>query len=535
MRSEYSASLLLLFARSAATAQCAAPPLNLPIRTTSVVPGILSHGIPISVGTPPQHMVLTPSLQLDTPFIPRYTNSCIYADDTTVPASDTRWTDQDGKFVCADIYGGGYVPQLSISFFDNSTNSYVGERWFKKTRFSEWRFMADSFTFTDYIEAYAVQNDVLPDTRNVMTSFLLTNEGVTFGGLGSSALSLTPGSRVLETLVAEGMVPSKSWSLSNASLCLGCVDENAYTGEFQNFKVADRSKDGGLPCLLQVRVKSLDYHDGPTSEGVPLIENAFTACVDPGVRFLVLSKDVRAKLHGTDEEDARALLGSRLSAADSSIPSSGFLRFKLEGGLEVDVGNINASTVDAASLGDRLPSNGDGSWGAYGVDVPVIGKPFTDSLILRWDETTQEYGVANRNPKTDAKNNLKPLGCDDFPSISKGAETTPNVGIITGSIIGGFVAGLLFATAAVFFYWRGQRGVKSKYEAMRGEDAVSLRTVDTEMRGSLRLNFGKRSISPFTEPSLVGDSQVFEAPEGGTACPAKRNRGEMHVYSYDHR
>lgn len=413
--------------------------------------------------------------------------------------------------------------------------------------------MTDSFIFTDYVEAYALQNGVLPDERNVTASFILPNEGATFGGLSTSALSLTPGSRVLETLVAENRVPSKSWSLSNKSLCLGCIDENAYTGEFQKFKVADRGKDGGLPCLLQVKIESLDYHADMTSEGVSLIENAFATCVDPGLRFLVLPPDVHVESPEAVGANAEALSGWVSSSSGSSHTNSSFLRFKLGGGLEVDVRKPDSSTVDAAPVNNSSPLIRDGTWGAYGEGVPVLGSPFTDSVILRWDETTQEYGLANINSKADGKKDLQPLGCDDFPSISRSVEATPNVGIIVGSIVGGFVAGLLFAAAAVFFYWRGHRGVKSKYEAMRGEDAVSLRTVDTggrtlesrmsgasslpasSLRESLRSHFGKRSVSPVMEPYLVDDSQVFEAPEGGTADPSKRSRGEMNVYSYDHR
>lgn len=550
MRLKYAAQLLLLFAKRAAAARCAALPLNLPIRTASVVPGILSHGIPISLGTPPQHIVLTPSLQLDTTFIPRYTNSCIYAADTPVPANDTRWTGQDGRTVCADIYGGGFVPSLSGTFIDNGTNSPVSEKLFKEAQFSDWRFMTDSFTFTDYVEAYAVENKILPDKRSVMASFILPSEGATFGGLSASALSLTPGSRMLRTLATEGMAPSRSWSLSNASLCLGCVDSNAYTGEFHKFKIVDWSKEGELPCSLQVKVESLDYYAEPTSEGVPLTKNAFAACVDPGVQFLVLPTDVRAELHKVSGENTEAFDVSGPSATEHSNSSNSILRFKLNGGLEVNIGNNHNGTVDAASIGRHLLLTEDGSWGAYGENVPLLGKTFTDHLILKWDESTKEYGLANKNPKADTENDLKPLGCDDFPLINKAGDTTPNAGVIVGSIIGGFVAGLSFATAAVFFYWRGQRGVESKYEAMRGEDAVSLRTVDTGCRtlesrmsdasslpvsslsDALRLHFGKRSGSPPTEPYLVGDSQVFEAPEGGTANSSKRSRGETHVYSY---
>lgn len=547
MRPDHLACLLLLSIQNVYAAQCAVPPLVLPVRIASVAPGILSHGIPISLGTPPQYLVFTPSLQLNTPFIPRYTNSCIYAAETQVPISDTRWRDNDSRSVCMGIYGGAFVPEQSASFFDNGTNSPVSEPWFKRTRFADWRFMTESFIFTDYLEVYAEQNDVLSKKRNVTTSFILPNENATFGGLGGSVMSLTSDSRLLETLVAEGMAPSKSWTLSEESLCLGCIDGHSYSGEFQTFKVADRGRDSGLPCLLQVEIKSLDYHDGPTSEGVPMIENAFAACVDPGVPFLVLPTDTRAALH----EAAGANWMSNLSRAPDS--SGSFLRFKLESGLEVDIRKPDNTAAGAAPMSNEQLFSEVGAWGAYGQNVPVLGQPFTNSVVLRWDEATEEYGLANRNLKSDGEKKLKPLGCDSFPSMRRFVETTPEVGVIVGSIVGGFVAGLLFAAAATFFHWRGQRGVQSNYEAMRGEDAVSLRTVDTgghmlesrmsdvfslpamSLRESLRSHFGRKSVSPFREPYLVGDSQVFEAPEGGTGEPSKRGRGELGVYSRDHR
>ena len=542
-----------LVAHSAVATQCAAPPLNLPLRTVSVASGILFHGIPISIGTPPQQIVLTPSLQLDTPFIPRYTNSCIHVADTNISANDTRWSNEDGKTVCAGIYGGGFVPSLSTTFYDNGTNSPVSEAWFKKNRFFDWHFMTDEFVFADYLEAYVQQNNVLPEKRNINTSFIFPDEGATFGGLGSSALSLTPGSRLLETLYAEGLVASKSWSLSTESLCLGCVDGNAYTGEFQNIKLMDRERDGGLPCLLQVKVESLEYHTDATSAGVALLDNAFVACVDPGAMFLALPKDARMKLSEVGGAEIERFSDTSIPFAGLPQNGSSFLRFKLESGLKRDVALLVVEAEDAKDAGEQVFALETGLMGAYGEGVPVLGKPFTDSIVLRWDETTQEYGIADRNSKAAGKNELESLGCDNFPSVSRSVETTPSVGVIVGAIIGGFVAGLLFAAAAVFFYWRGQSDVKSKYEAMHGEDAISLRTVDTggralesrmsdapgapapSLRKSLQSHFGERSVSPFTEPYLIGDSQVFEAPEGGAVDSSKRSRVEMSVYSYDHR
>lgn len=545
-------SLLVTTATVKAT-QCAAPPLNLPIRSSSSAPGTFSHGVPIYIGTPPQQIVLTPSLQVDTTFIPLYTNSCIYAADTTIPTNDTRWESQDGATVCARIYGGGFLPGLSTSFQDNRTNDQINEPWFRTLRFAGWRFIAESFSFADYLETYVQQNEALPEKRNVTGSFILPDEGASFGGLGSSALSLTPDSKSLEALYAAAMVPSKSWSLTNESLCLGCIDESMYTGEFQAFKPSKRDSVDGLPCLLQTQIEALEYHLDSGSLGVALVDKPFTACIDPGVGFLVLPSDAVAKLPDVVGASVKASSDDSITFLGSPKKGSSILRFKLDDGLEVVVAIPGAGGAGGQDNGEWTLPVGTGIWGAYGESKPVLGKPFTDAILLRWDGSSQEYGMANRNPVENEKINLKPLGCDDFRSTKNSAETTPNIGIIVGSIVGGFLAGLLFTAASVYFFWRGQRGVKSKYEAMRGDDAVSLRTVDTggrtvesrmsgtlsppksSIRSSLRSHFGARSVSPMMEPYLVDNSQVYEAPEGGTGYPTKRDRSEITTYSYDQR
>ncbi|KZM19059.1 hypothetical protein ST47_g9805 [Ascochyta rabiei] len=552
MRLQLASWLLTSFTTHAYALQCAAPPLNLPIRSLSTAPGTLSRGIPVSIGTPPQQIVLTPSLQLDTSFIPRYSNSCIYTRDSAIPANDTRWSKEDGRTVCASIYGGGFVPSLSTSFHDNGTDEQVVEEWFKVSRVSGWRFVTESFIFVDYMETYMQQNKILPEKRNVTSSFILPEEGATFGGLGGSTLTLTPNSRTLNTLYSEGLVPSRSWSLTNKGLCLGCIDESLSTGEFQSFKLAARDADGELPCLFQVEVEGLEYYPDVGTGGVALIDKPFTACVDPGVAFLVLPTAANARLSQAAVANLEAASNKSMPFGGSLKDGSGHLLLKLEGGLEVNITVPAARMTDGEGPGERTLAVTTGSWGAYGDAVPVLGRPFTDSVVLRWDEIGQEYGMANRNPQTDAKQSLNPLGCDEFPS-SKPAETSHSSGIIVGSIIGGFAAGLLFASAAAFFFWRGQRGVRSKYEAMRGEDSVSLRTVDTggrtlesrmsgtlsapatSIRESLRSHFGTQSVSPMVEPHLVDDSQIYEAPEEGATYPLGRDRAEMRVYSYSDR
>lgn len=73
--------------------------------------------------------------------------------------------------------------------------------------------MTEAFGFADYVEVYMQQNRALPEERDLAASFILPEEGVTFGGQGSLALSLMPDSRLLGTMCAEAMVPSKKLEL----------------------------------------------------------------------------------------------------------------------------------------------------------------------------------------------------------------------------------------------------------------------------------------------------------------------------------
>lgn len=543
----------LLLAKGAQANRCVAPPLNLPIKFFSDASRVLPHGVPVSIGIPPQQLVLTPSLQLDTSFIPRYTNSCIYALDTPIPANDTRWSNQDGRILCASVFGGGFVPGLSMTFHDNGTNDQINEAWFREIGFSDWHFVTERFLFADYVESYVQRNQVLPSKPNVTVSFILPDENATFGGLSSSALSLTPESRLLAALFEAEMVPSKSWSLTNETLCLGCVDNNAYTGEFRAFNLTARNLKDRPPCLLQVEVEALYHHSDVESVGVALIDEAFIACIDPGVRFLVFPADVNTRLFEALGEDTKVTRNLSTSLEGPPTNGSNFLTFKLAGGFEVNVTIPDVKRAGAKEINKWTLAEGNENLGAYGQGVPVLGKPFTDSIVLRWDEKAQEYGMAKKSSRADGKSDLNPLGCDDFPPISNSMDAAPDVGVIVGSIVGGFVAGLLFAAVGMFFYWRGQKGVKSRYEAMRGEDAMSLRTVDTgrqtlksrisgasepsapSLRDLLQSRFSTRSGSPTIEPYLIDDGQVYEAPEGRTADPSNRDRNDTRAYSYDHR
>ncbi|CAO2658142.1 Nn.00g074020.m01.CDS01 [Neocucurbitaria sp. VM-36] len=523
--------------------KCAAPPVSLPIHAIPISPGTLSRGIPISIGTPYQQIALTPSLQIDNTFIPRYTNSCIHKDGKPLSSNNTR------QRSCTELYGGGFNPALSNTFHDNGTNDQMREDWFRREKYSDWHFVTERFWFADYLEMYVERNEVMPEKSNLTTSFILPDDGASFGNMSTSAFGLTPGSTLLKALFEAGMIPSTSWSLMNESLCLGCADDGARKGDLQTFKSADRNQQNGLPCLLQTEVEALNYHPDAQTEGATVINKTFTACIDPGVTFLVLPPDGGQILPSILGVDVKVRYDDYTVFQGHPKTDTGILRFKLEGGLEVNVTIPGTGGGGARDTGDWRVPIGKGGWGAYGEYVPVLGKPFVDHVILQWDEKAQEYGIANVNLDPNRKQDLKPLGCDEFPTVEKTVKTTPRISVIVGSILGGFAGGLLFAAAGVFFFTHGQRGVTSRYEPMRGEDALALRAVsvdgrDSRMSGglpapsiheSLRSQSSARSVSPMMEPQMVDDGQVYEAPEGGTAYPSKRERGELQVYSVNQR
>ncbi|CAI6339255.1 unnamed protein product [Periconia digitata] len=606
----YTASVFLFPATSIAES-CAAPPLNIPLRNVSTAPGLLHIGIPIDFGSTRQIVALTPSLQLDNTFIPRYTNTCVHNDVSTgarratplvlrrdgypgrleelgTTSSNASNTDTTNWWVeCADMYGGGYDPSLSQTLHDTRTNNNSdSEPWFATIKHTSWTFVTEQFAFSDYLSVYTATNEALPPKTNTTTSFILSNVNAQFGSLGASLLGLTPSSTLLRSLHADKLIPSTSWSLTNSSLCLGCIDTKSSQGDFHTFKPANRTANPKLPCLLQTTIEALNWHPDPTVEGVSLITSAFTACIDPGVTFLVLPPSVRQSFTKVLGREVAAEYNDETAfkGAPPNASGIGLLTVRVEGGLEVNVSiagaasKATASTPTAADLDHdsqqrwRIPI-GKGAWGAYGEETWVLGKPFTDALVLRWDAETQEFGLANRNPSfsllpptsssspaehrdDDDEDTIKPLGCTSFPSIDKLVSTSPSTGIVVGTAIGGLVGGIVFAMAGLFFFRRGVKGARKKYEPLTGgaptaaADNVSLRTLQSQQHlvehrhysaGSWGGGaYGAGPLSP-PPPSLRGsfvsgksvgevsadDGAIYEAPEGGTGVPTKRGQVEL--------
>ena len=115
--------------------------------------------MPVYVGAPRQLLALTPSLQLDNAFLPRWTASCVYNGKTAAvaapapAANDAWWTGRDAREVCAELYGGAFNSCLSSSFHDNGTNNQVSEDWLRTVGFADWHFVTEAFAFVDYLGA----------------------------------------------------------------------------------------------------------------------------------------------------------------------------------------------------------------------------------------------------------------------------------------------------------------------------------------------------------------------------------------------
>ncbi|PSN66669.1 hypothetical protein BS50DRAFT_634164 [Corynespora cassiicola Philippines] len=486
--------------------KCAAPPLRLPYANISAVPGTLTQGIAITFGTPGQSLALTPSLQLDSTFIPRWSSACLSnfsasassnsSDETkrssAPPPPYDEWLRRDTlgglpgaalaseqlptHSLCAAIYGGAYDPDLSSTFRDTGTNDQLNEFWLRRAAFKDWHFIDDTFAFADYASAHMASSSGAVSelgNGNVTARVVLPDsDSVSFGGLGSALLGLGPNSSVLAVGVEGRVVPSASWSLAGGELCLGCVDEEAVTGQFGVFGLADREAEKGLPCVLQVDVEALTWRGKEGDEGVELVDGGFKACVDPGVRFLVLPEGVRKKFEESVGREVENEFEDYIAFKGPAKGDDGILTVKLQGALQVNITIPGAEKAGADEGGTWHVPIGKGGWGAYGNDVWVLGKPFTDHIVLKWDAGVEKYGIANLNEKP-GKPKMKPLGCDEFPEVKNG-DGGSNVGVIVGSIVGGFVGGLVFALLGLWFFNKGQKGVKRRYQVMPEEDMVPM-------------------------------------------------------------
>ncbi|KAF2450694.1 hypothetical protein P171DRAFT_439304 [Karstenula rhodostoma CBS 690.94] len=556
---------LFVFVCAVTATKCAAPPLNLPYHDISTVPGVLSPGILLQIGSPFQSIALVPSLQIDDTFIPRYTNTCVYdaplnttatqpQNTTNVHVATTGLLARDaapGIFAnvgtndiakgenwwtkCAQTYGGAYNPLFSSSFSENKTvlNNQDGH------------FFTDIWRFADYLSVYAATTSALRPHSNTTSTFQIAQEGATFAGYGAALLGLAPNSTLLTALAQADMVPGTSWTLTNSSLCLGCEDRGASTGPWHTFHPSDRHVNADVPCVIQAKVEALNWRPREVCvEGVTLIQESFTACVDPGVKFLVLPTNVTGAFGKIVEREVLTEYDDYTVFQGPRGNDTGVLMFRIEGGLEVNVTVPGAGVGGGEQQGGWKVPIGKGGWGAYGNATWVLGKPFTDRVVLRWDGEKEEYGIANRNVDVTREADVQPLGCDAFPSIEKSVTSTPGTGILVGSAVGGFIGGLAFAFAGFWFFKRGQKGVRSRY-AQLDEDAVPMRTMShgrdswiaagtlspppPSIHESLRSQ-RLRDTRSGAQGGLgfeIADGQMYEAPEGGTARPTKRGQFEL--------
>ncbi|KAF2006514.1 hypothetical protein P154DRAFT_559073 [Amniculicola lignicola CBS 123094] len=586
----------------ASLSKCAAPPIALDYASHSIIPGSVNHGILLRIGNPPQHIVLTPNLMLDHTFIPRWTNSCVHvagmdmqrgftgngsvknvnhralamdpasastsamglikrdghpgsfeedlqgsggagnATTTTIKTEAVYkgWAEQDWRINCAELYGGGYDPLLSATY--RKLDVVGPDQIFlsKRRNVTNWAFVSEKVSLVGYLDAYERAMDTVPKKglRNLTAVFALPGNETLFAGLGSAPLGLTPNSTLLAALHVASMIPSTSWSLTNSTLCLGCKDKQAHTGDFHKFIPADPNADPKYPCLIQATVEALNYHPTFDTEGVSLIKGPFRACIDPGVKFFVLPDEVRSAFADIAKTKLKAEYDDYSVYEAEPNGATGRLHFKLEGGLEVNVSIPGLGPAGNEAADWRYPI-GKGGWGAYGKDVMTLGKPFTDRVVLKWDSEAKEYGMANVNERLGEKEELEPLGCEDFPKKEHPHATTAT-GTIVGSVIGGFFGGLIFAAGGIYFFQRGERGPKSLYQPMTSEEALpmaSMSTIGSRSRAvspmSARSSFRPssfRAVSPLIpalEPQMMENTAIYEAPEGGTACPSKRERAEF--------
>lgn len=111
---------------------------------------------------------------------------------------------------------------------------------------------------------------------------------LTYDNVSAAAGSLMTGnSSILAGFYEKEVIPSASWSVTNSTLCLGCIDNGAYTGDFHTFKYVEPKVNASLSCALQVKIEQIYWYPKSGVEGTFLVKNGFQACVDPGIDYLV--------------------------------------------------------------------------------------------------------------------------------------------------------------------------------------------------------------------------------------------------------
>ncbi len=416
---------------------CKTRPLYLPIRDVwTSVGSDMTRGIALSIGTPPQHLALHPSLMINSTFVPRYisgSSGCYNLSSSSQPETS-----------CIARYGGGFRLDNSSTWTMDPNNAHVNAASYDR-RFTD---------FSNYTAGYDVLR--LEDASNLETKAMpLVVPNDEFGQFSNSPLGLAESSVFLSALEASSIIPTRSWGLGPSGLCLGCIDASAINGTLISQPVGEPVEKN---CALPMDVIDVVYQPSNGSAEVGISTSTFTACVEPGAQSLILPEniiDAYAGASGANPSSSTYPYFSRFSL-DEPKPD-GVLVFTIAGNLKVSI-TLSPSND---SYYWHLPF-GVGGWGNYEIGTFVLGGPFTEQVYLKYDDAARTYGIGGAKTAGTSRD-IQAVGCQlssDTPSA--GSEPTFgdsgfSIGAIVGTAVGGVLGATLLTLTGCWFWWRNQR------------------------------------------------------------------------------
>ncbi|CEI69272.1 hypothetical protein FVEN_g3977 [Fusarium venenatum] len=473
---------------------CDTEPLSLPIRDVQVLPNVeksLMRGIPATIGSPSQSIVLLPWAELN--------NTWIY-DDQPYCDKTVIWNDR----ICETRRGGLYDEAESEYFTKASDIGDAGgstsEVAFQGAESGIKKLVSTSLAGTDNITlegAPAVEDLPIGIPR------LKWDAGYTMLhplGLGSN-------STYLNTLKDAGKISSRVWSIFwgrmwvktpiDGSLVLGGYDEEKVIGKNYTAPLVYDDYTGTAGCWTGMKITISDirvnFRDG-SDESIFPSNTALPCCIVPQRQLLLEAPGAYVsrfeEVTGSNHTDTSYGLhwSARLFDADDAF--DGDITFHLDSGLQVRVPNNQyiVPFVDIDRSGARVtkPKTKELLMNGVAHQPATLGRYFLTAAYLMVNHDAGTFTLWQGNP-TQRSKLIKVFDQDTADKCGKDAagivqptvsatpkeekeeestdqpesSSTPSAAIISGAVAGS-VVGVAVICLGVFFIFRQRRKARAE-------------------------------------------------------------------------
>ncbi|KAK3945652.1 aspartic peptidase domain-containing protein [Diplogelasinospora grovesii] len=502
----------------AASTPCEVKPLHLPITDIQVLPNISDsfvYGIPASVGTPAENIVLLPWADLNGTWI--YDQNA-FCDHTVI------WSD----LICDVRRGNLYIESNSASFqkyndiFSAGGPDEVaiddGEAGIAKLT-STGLGGTDSITFGS--------NPILPDYP-IGVPRIEWDSGYTI----QHSLGLGRNSTYLNHLAKSGQIAGKVWSIfwgrmwtsdnpMDGQDILGGYDTGCWTG-----------------MKVQLIDINLNFRAGPDVSIFPS-NTALSMCIVPQDQ---LTFTAPGKIR--DQFEAATGMVNAGWSYDVEVcvlmPGGGRydgdMTLKFSTGLEIRIPN-NQMLVPFVTFdrnGSRIfnESQRELTWKAGGTDPPTLGRYFLTAAYLMVDHDAGSFTLWQANP-TNSTNPVSVVSADvakqcggnatgavvqpsasasaSASAIPGGSSGTPSTGLIAGIVVAS-VLGTAAIGAAIYMYFRFRRRTGSAEQQQAPEENKGPEM--TQDRGTWQTHPSELTGSDHIAPEVQGQSHFVHELDG---------------------